>query len=223
MKNYVITIARGFGSGGREVASMLADQLGIHSYEHRILTLAANLSGRDEQDFVDIDEKLRGSYIQSELHRLQKRMLPHPERTDFKSDDRLYEFEAKIIRSLAETESCIIVGKAADYVLKDRDNVLSVYVEAPRRFTRKMVMSRMNVDEREADDLIMRTDKYRAEYYKYYTGGNYWTNVVNYDLTLNSERFGLPKCVEMIRQALIVKLGDKLDPEVLSTITKTGE
>ena len=210
MKNYVITIARGFGTGGRQIAGMLADELGIHSYEHRIMTLAANLAGRDECDFEKLDERLDGSYLQNELRRLEKRLLPNPEMRHFKSNDRLYEFEAEIIRRLADTESCIIVGKAADYVLRDRDNVLSVYIEAPRRFTRKMVMKRMNVDGNKADQIITSTDKYRADYYKYYTHGNYWTNPVNYDITLNSERFGLEKCVQVIKETMKIKLGDEL-------------
>lgn len=69
-------------------------------------------------------------------------------------------------------------------------------------------MQRMGVDGKEADHLISSTDKYRADFYKYYTGGNYWTNPVNYDLTLNSERLGLDKCVALIKQALMVKLGN---------------
>lgn len=210
MKNYVITIARGFGTGGRQIAGMLADELGIHSYEHRIMTLAANLAGRDECDFEKLDERLHGSYLQNELRRLEKRLLPNPEMRHFKSNDRLYEFEAEIIRRLADTESCIIVGKAADYVLRDRDNVLSVYIEAPRRFTRKMVMKRMNVDGNKADQIITSTDRYRADYYKYYTHGNYWTNPVNYDITLNSERFGLEKCVQVIKETMKIKFGDEI-------------
>ncbi|OON88043.1 cytidylate kinase [Oribacterium sp. C9] len=210
MKNYVITIARGFGTGGRQIAGMLADELGIHSYENRIMTLAANLAGRDECDFEKLDERLDGSYLQNELRRLEKRLLPNPEMRHFKSNDRLYEFEAEIIRRLADTESCIIVGKAADYVLRDRDNVLSVYIEAPRRFTRKMVMNRMNVDGNKADQIITKTDRYRADYYKYYTHGNYWTNPVNYDITLNSERFGLEKCVQIIKETMKIKFGDEV-------------
>ena len=209
MKNYVITIARGFGSGGRQIASMLADELGIHSYEHRILTLAANLSGREEQDFIDVDEKLRSSYFTSEIKRIQKQLMPVPILQKFRSDDRLYDFEARVVRGLAETESCIIVGKAADYVLKDRDNVLSVYIEAPRPFCRKMVMQRMCVDGKSADRMISSTDRYRAEYYKYYTRGKNWKNPVNYDITLNSERWGLDGCVKLIKEALELRFHEK--------------
>ena len=73
----------GFGSGGREIASRLADELGIHSYENRILTLAAQYSGRDEQDFVEVDERLRGTYLTSQLRRLQKRLVPVPQKRHF--------------------------------------------------------------------------------------------------------------------------------------------
>lgn len=205
MKTYAITIARGFGSGGREIASRLADQLGIHSYENRILTLAAQYSGRDEQDFVEVDEKLRGSYLVSQLRRLQKRLVPVPQKKKFSSDDRLFDFQQKIIRELVKTESCIIVGKCADYVLKDWDNVLSIYIEAPRSFCLKRVMDRMQVTEEEAHAMIHSTDKYRAEYYRYYTGGNYWTNPVNYDLTLNNGRLGDDRCIELIKTALKLK------------------
>ena len=76
MKTYAITIARGFGSGGREIASRLADELGIHSYENRILTLAAQYSGRDEQDFVEVDERLRGTYLTSQRRFPRKRHFP---------------------------------------------------------------------------------------------------------------------------------------------------
>jgi len=208
MKPIVITVARGFGTGGREMAARLADRLGIHSYANRILTLASQYSGRDEHDFVEVDERLRDGYLRQQLMSLQKRLTPLPYTHPFESDDRLFEFQSKIIQELARTESCVIVGKCADYVLRDFDNVLSVYVEARRLYCVDRVMKTMNVTEVEAHSLIAKTDKYRAEYYKYYTGGNYWTNPVNYDLTLNSGRWSIDQCVELIVQALQIKFGD---------------
>ena len=190
MGTYAITIARGFGSGGRRIASKLADELEIHSYENRILTLAAQYSGRDEHDFIEVDERLRGSYLSSQISKLQKHLLPRPQIEKFTSDDRLFQFQEQIIRELVKEESCIIVGKCADYVLRDYDNVLSVYIEAPRPYCLKQVMERMNVTEEEAHQLITKTDKYRADYYKYYTGRQSWNNPTNYDLTLNSGRLG---------------------------------
>ena len=211
MEPIVITIARGFGTGGREIAARLADRLGIHSYANRILTLASQYSGRDEHDFVEVDERLRDGYLRQQLMSLQKRLTPLPHTHPFESDDRLFEFQKKIIQELARTESCVIVGKCADYVLQDFDNVLSVYVEARRVFCVERVMKTMNVSESEAHSLIAKTDKYRAEYYKYYTGGNYWTNPVNYDMALNSGRWSIDQCVDLIVQALRIKFGDRCE------------
>lgn len=208
MDTITITIARGFGTGGREIGSRLADKLGIHSYENRILTLASQFSGRDEHDFVEVDEKLRPSNLRQQLALLQKRFTLVPKTQNFESDDRLFDFQARIIRELAETESCIVVGKCADYVLKDRKNVFSVYIEAPRAFCVDRVIKRMGVSEEEAHTLIAKTDKYRSEYYKYYTKGNYWTNPVNYDITLNTGRLSLEQGIEIILQSLKIKFGD---------------
>ena len=210
MENYTITIARGFGSGGKEIASTVAKNLGIHCYENRILTLASQLSGIDRQLFEEVNEKLhqKKSGITSFLRGLPRRTSATPEKNKFVSDDQLYEYEKQIILELANTESCVIVGKAADWVLKDNPRVLSVYIEAPRSFCRPRIMEKMGVTAETADISITETDKYRAEYYAYYTGGNYWTNPVNYDLTLNTARLGIDGCVEMIIHALKMKFPD---------------
>lgn len=210
MENYTITIARGFGSGGKEIASEVAKKLGIHCYENRILTLASQLSGIDKQLFEEVNEKLRQkkSGITTLLRGLPRRSTPTPEKNKFASDDQLYDYEKQIILELYNTESSVIVGKAADWVLKDKDRVLSVYIEAPRSFCRPRIMKKMGVTAETADISITETDKYRAEYYSYYTGGNYWTNPVNYDLTLNTARLGIDGCVEMIEHALFMKFPD---------------
>ena len=193
-KNFVITIARGFGSGGKEIAHTVAKKLGINCYEHSILTLASHLSGVDRSLFAEADEKLlKPSFI----HTVKETLSPHPE-SHFVSNDQLFEYEAKIMKGLAASESCVIVGKAADFVLKDFENVFSFYIEAPRDFCLKNVMNKMDVTEDEAHKLISETDKYRAEFYKYVTGGNYWTNPVNYDITLNTKKVGKENCVKVI-------------------------
>lgn len=206
MKNIVITVARGFGSGGKKIASQVAKDLGIHCYENRILTLASQMSGVEEDVFREVNEKIRGkSFMQSLLNGLPRRKVPTPENREFVSDEHLFEIQKKIIEDLADTESCVIVGKCADWILKDRSNVISIYIEAPRPYCRKRIMERMQVDAATADRSISQTDKYRAAYYEYYTGGNYWTNPVNYDLTLNSERVGIENCVKTIEEYIRIK------------------
>ncbi len=193
-KKFVITIARGFGSGGKEIARTLAEQLGIPCHEHDILTLAAEKSGYDRRKFADADERLTHPSL---FKTLSESFVP---------DDVLFKAQADIIRSLAEKEACVIVGKCADHILKDFDNTFSFYIEAPRDFCLKNVMEKMELDVDEANELITKTDSYRAEYYSYYTGGNYWTNPVNYDLTLNSGKMGKENCVRVIKSYIELRL-----------------
>jgi Cytidylate kinase len=205
LNHYVITVARGFGSGGKEIASKLANELGISCYENRILTLASQLSGLDEELFNEVNEKIRGKKFSGLLRGLPRTIKPKPVDDEFVSDERLFEFQKQIIENLAKSESCVIVGKCADWVLKEYPNVVSIYIEAPRAFCLKRVMAKMNVNEETANLSITKTDHYRAAYYEYYTGGNYWTNPVNYDLTLNSERVGVDNCVALIKDYLKIK------------------
>ena len=202
MSNFVVTVARGFGSGGKEIATTLAERLGIHSYENRILTLASQLAGLDEKVFSEINERLRPVGFSGLLTGLPKRRRVVANNEKFVSDERLFGYQSEIILNLAATESCVIVGKCADWILRNHDNVLSVYVEAPRDFCYRRIMQQMGVSAETSHSSIAATDKYRAEYYKHYTGGNYWTNPVNYDITLNSERLGIENCVSVIIDSL---------------------
>lgn len=206
MEKYVVTFARGFGSGGKEIASLLAKDLGIHCYENRILTLASQLSGLDENLFNAVNEKIRTNGGFSGFLRGLPRSKNYIAKNEkFVSDDKLFEYQCEIINSLADQESCVIVGKCADYVLKGRDNVVSVYIEAPRAFCLQRTIEHMGVTPEVANATITQTDKYRADYYAYYTHGNYWTNPVNYDMTLNSERVGIENCVKVIEDYLIIR------------------
>lgn len=208
--NFVITIARGFGSGGKALGMRLADELGISCYENRILQLASKITGKETAELMEIDEKLRKGGIHSLLRKVQGRPEPTAEEKKFESDEEIFQCQCDIIRKLAETESCIIVGKCADYVLKDYDNVISLYIEAPRPYCLQRIMDRMKVGPLEAAEMIEKTDKYRAEYYKYYTNGNYWTNPVNYDMTFNMDRVGEDKAVSMIKEYMKLKFGDDI-------------
>jgi len=207
MENYIITVARGFGTGGKQISLKLAEKLGIQCYENRIPYLASKLSGIDETEFMLVDEKLKSSGIGRKLKELPMQILPHPQTERFKSEDRLFDYQAEIIRQLSETESCVIVGKCADYILKDRKNVISVYIEAPRDYCVQRIMKRMHCGEFQAHALISQTDQYRAEYYKYYTHGNSWPRPENYDMVLNSARLGEDGCIHMIQACLKERLG----------------
>jgi cytidylate kinase len=207
MKNYVITIARGFGSGGKQVGLELSSDLGIPCYDSQILALASEYSGINEKMFAKLDEKLPLPF--SFLPRLKSTPstdhIMTPQDKKFTSAKNLFDIQTKIIRELAENQSCIIIGKCANYILRDFKNVISVYIEAPRAYCLANVMKRMDVTEEEAHRLITETDKYRAAYFKYYTGGRVWTDPVLYDITLNSDRMGIEKCVKLIKEYVKIK------------------
>ena len=206
MDKYVITVARGFGSGGKEVASRLAKELGIHYYENRVLTLASQMSGLDQKLFEVVNEKVKKEGGFSNFLRGLPRAKKYITRNEkFASDDKLFEYQSKIIKNLADNEACVIVGKCADYILRGQENVVSIYLEAPRSFCIKRTMEHMKVSKEVAESTIVHTDKYRAEYYKYYTGGKTWTNPINYDLTINTEKVGIGNSVKLIKDYLITK------------------
>ncbi len=209
MKNYIITIARGFGSGGCEIASKLSEELGIPYYDRQLLAMASEQSGIDESLFVEVDEKLRGTHLTSLLAKVPNTEVIEPREKKFVSDINLYNIQAQIISELAKTETCIVIGKCADYILRHYDNVISIYIEANRKACVESIMEKMYVSEARANHLIKMTDKYRASYYKYYTGGRDWTNPTNYDMTLNSARIGKDKCVKVIKDYIQTKFSEE--------------
>lgn len=197
MDNVVITIARQYGSGGKTVGEMLADRLGVHFYNKELMKLASEDSGISEALFVNADEKVKNTRLFKIAQNVYSGELIPPESDDFTSTDNLFNYQAKIIRKLAEEESCVIVGRCADFVLKDYDNVLSVFVHAPHDFCMEQAAKKHSMSAKELDKFIQKTDKHRAEYYKYHTGRE-WTDARNYDLCLDSSKLGFERCVEEI-------------------------
>jgi cytidylate kinase len=205
MENYVIAIARGFGSGGKAIGTKLAEKLGIPCYEKQLLDMASEYSGINKRLFAEVDEKLRGSYAMKHLMKIPYTYVVEPSDKEFTSDINLFNIQSEIIKELAATESFVVLGKCADYILRDMPNVISVFVEAPEQDCIKTVMDRMQVSESRAKELVHKTDKYRADYYKYYTRGRDWKNPVNYDLTLNSSKVGWDNCVTLIEEYLKIR------------------
>ena len=208
MKRFVVTIARGFGSGGKYIGEKLGERLGIPCYEKEILTMASEKSGISMEIFAQSDEKLKRSLLVKELTEIPRSKVLSPQDKAFTSDNNLFAIQTEIIQTLADTQSCIIVGKCADYILRNNNNVLSVYIDAPRRACLNSIMSKMSVSEKEANKLIEKTDKYRADYYKYYTGGRDWLNPTNYHLFLNSDKFGRDACVDILESIIEYKFAD---------------
>ena len=202
MDNYVITIARGFGSGGKTIGKMLSEKLGVTYYDKELIKVASEESGISESLFGISDEKVKKSIFK---HKNKSDEISSPNSGNFTSEDNLFNFQAKVIRELADKESCIIIGRAADYVLRGRKNVVRVFVFADRYFCINKVLELFPVkDSAEASALIEKTDRERESYYKYHTG-NEWDNARNYDLCLNSSQLGFEKCVDIISEYLKIR------------------
>lgn len=204
MENYVITIARGYGSGGRTMGKMLAEELGIHYYDRELMRLASDESGINEELFGRADEQLKQSLLYRIARKEYRGELIPPDREDFVSNDNLFSYQAKVIKRLAEEESCVIVGRCADYILKDMDNVIKVFVHASLEDCVKRLEGMSSLPPKELEKKILETDKRRAAYYRYYTGRD-WEDAKNYDLCLNSKRLGFDKCVRIVKDYLDIR------------------
>ncbi len=204
MNKVVITIARQYGSGGRTIGEMLANDIQVHYYDKELLKLASEESGINERLFVNADEKVKFTRLLKIVKNVYTGQLIPPDSEDFVSDDNLFNYQAKVIKQLAEEESCVIVGRCADYVLKDYDNVLSVFIHAPKDYCMEQAAKKVSMSSRELERYIVRTDRRRAEYYKYHTGRE-WTDARNYDLCLDSSKLGFERCVEEIKAYMKVR------------------
>lgn len=207
MDNYIITIARGYGSGGKTIGKELAKTLGIPCYDREILQMASDDSGINESLFHQADEKVSNSLFMKKGVYMGG-VIP-PEDSDFVSDENLFNYQAKIIKEKAMSESCIFIGRAADYILRTFPNVVSVNIQAPFDVCVAEVAERSSISHKEAEKKIHKIDKYRSDFYSHYTGLD-WRDPSNYDICINSARLGWTKCVDAIINFTEFKLGRKI-------------
>ena len=208
-RNIVITIARQYGSGGRTVGEMLAKDLGIHYYNNELIRLASEESGISESLFLENEERMRNTLFFKVPVKVYNGEIIGPESKEFTSEDNLFAFQARAIRKLAETTSGVVVGRAADFVLRDYDNVLIVFVHAPHDFLVEQAAKVKSLPKDELEKFMAKEDKYRAVYYEHHTGQK-WTDAMNYDLCLDGSKLGFEKCVEAIKAHCKVRFGEDI-------------
>ena len=197
MENRVITIARSYGSGGRKMGRLLAKELGYEYYDREILRIASDESGISEELFRQADEKQRIPLFRIAREVYTGEVIP-PDSDDFISNENLFRYQAKIIRELAATRNCVIVGRCANFILRGRDNVLNVFVTAPVVDCVRRVMETDGLNLEEAEKKIKKIDTRRADYFKYFTGRQ-WQDAALYDLCLNTGHMSEQKCVDIVR------------------------
>lgn len=188
MDDYVITISRTFGSGGKRIAKQLADKLGIRYYNKGIKNIRS--------DNVGIKD------LMSEAGDTMEPEAP------FTFNQTLFDKQASVINLLADSESCIIVGRCADYVLRDRPNVFSFFIDAPKEFRIKNIAKRMHVSEDVAAKYEAASDKYRKDFYEAYTG-QVFGDPANYDMCFDAEKMD----PDQIEEAILDYVVNKLDME----------
>ena len=199
--NRVITIARGYGSGGRTIGKMIAEDFGWSYYDDELLRLASDQSGINESLFAKADETAKRSFLgRISRDALNGQVIP-PSSEDFTSNENLFRYQAKIIRELSEKENCVIVGRAGNFILRDRPNVIKLYVHAPENVCIRTVMNMFGLTHDEAEKRIHDIDKRRAEYYRHFTGRD-WQCADDYDLCLDSSRMTWEKCIQLVRAYL---------------------
>ncbi len=196
MSNIVITIARGFGSGGRTIGKMLAKRLDIHYYDGELLRLASEESGINIELFGKADEQVKTNLFKRYNRNYDFKLLP-PDSSEYTSTDNLFNYQAKIIKNLAETQDCVIIGRCSDYVLKDQPGTIRLLIYADRSTCIKNVTELYGVLPKEADDRIDELDRARAAYYKYHTGKT-WDDPANYYLCINTSKYGFETTVDII-------------------------
>ena len=207
MEKFVITIARETGSGGLNITRKLSDALGVPYYDRDLLRKAPEVSGIHERLFGAADERIGLKEMLSAAEKVYTGEVLPPDSDDFTSTRNLFSFQARIIKELAETESCIILGRCANYLLADRKDVLRVFIHAPLEAREERVASySLAWSPREVTKYIRVEDKRRASYYRYYTGEE-WRDAAGYDLSLNSGELGEEGCVRRILDVLPRFLG----------------
>lgn len=208
-KHFAIAITRTCGSGGGSyVGKKLAQDYGIDVYDRKLLRLASEDSGINETVFAQADENTRKTWLYRVSQKVYDGRLIPPESGNFLSDQNLFNYQSKVLRELLECESYVCIGRAADFVLQDKPNVLTVYLDAPYEARVAREMERQGISRGEAGRYIDRLDRYRESYYKYHTGRQ-WKRMENYDLCLDTAALGLDNCVEIIKKVVELKFGVK--------------
>ncbi len=199
-KHFIIAVSRQYGAGGKAVGKALAKELGVHFYDEEILKITSETSAIGEQYFRLADEKA-GNNLLYKIFDSIKPELGEPKVGDrITKPDNLFRFQAKIIKEIAQRESCIIAGRAANYVLREAgiSDVISIYVYADMKRKIQRIMDLEKTDAETAEKHIKKIDKDRAEFYRYYTGLD-WKDMSNYDLCINSSDIEYPQVARIIK------------------------
>ena len=196
--NTIITIGRQYGSGGHDIGKQLAEELNIPFYDKALLERAAKDSGLCQEIFENHDEKPTSSFLYSLVMDTDSvgsyNSSPF---LDMPLNHKVFLAQFETIKKIADRESCVIVGRCADYALADYPDCINIFIHSDMENRVKAVSKRLNITENKAKDLIQKKDKQRASYYNYYSSKR-WGDSTSYHLTLDAGKLGIDGCVDMI-------------------------
>lgn len=217
--NLIITIGRECGSGGRQIGQKLAERLGVKCYDKELLSMAAKESGLAEELFKTHDEKPTNSFLYSlVMDTYSMGGYSASAYMDMPLNHKIFLAQFDSIKKLADRESCVIVGRCADYALADYPNVVSVFICGDDSDKIRHLAAKHNISENSAKDIMIKTDKRRSSYYNYYSNKR-WGSSKSYDLCLNSSVVGYDGAVNIIeefakqKQAYIKHMQEKYNSE----------
>lgn len=194
MKHIIINVGRQLGSGGHDIGRMLALDFQAKYYDRELLNLAAKESGLSEKIFEQNDEKK--GFFRGLLN------IGTPHVNSFKPDlsqESLFQFQSDAIRKAAKQGSCVFVGRCADYVLRDFENTVNIFITASMDYRVEQIMNKQHMDAEAARRFIEQGEDKRADYYNYYTGKK-WGSAESYDLCIDSSKLGLMETEKLIAQ-----------------------
>lgn len=203
MSNLIITISREFGSGGRAVGSKLAQRLNIPFYDKEIIQMTAEKSGLSEEFLASAEEHSNRSFLFS-IASAPYSDFKYPYQYDTPVTDKAFFAQANVIREIAANTNCVIVGRCADYLLKDEKKLLRVFISADMEERRQRIITEYGIDEKESVTKLRKADKSREKYVRHYTGEE-WGSIKNHDLVINTSFTGVDGAVEIILAALQAK------------------
>ena len=198
-KKIIITIGRQFGSGGRIVGKKLAEELGISYFDKELINLASKESGICGEFFEKADEKNSGSILKALAMGFSMNNTIF-QNNDYLSNESLFQIQSDVIRKVAAEQSCILVGRCADYILRENPDCISVFISASPEDRIKRAMEYDNkLSKKDVEEYLHKADKSRASYYNYYTD-KIWGAAESYDLCINSSLYGIDKTTEFIKE-----------------------
>ena len=201
MKKKIVTISRQYGSGGRYIGENLAKAMGVPCYDEKLIDMVAKESGFAQSFVAEKGERMTGSLLFNIASSLSFANNVFSTNNGVTLQDEIYFTQNRIIKELADKGPCVIVGRCADYILREREDCLNVFIFADNESKIERAEKYFNITREEAPAVLKKKDKARANHYKYYTDQE-WGMASNYDLCLNSGLIAIEGCVKAIQQVL---------------------